>query len=237
MRRLLIGKSHKSEAGTVMRKFLTISITILMLVVIFTLLIFSESIQNALVDRRILQNLQGGNQDLLHEDGLNLVMIGSGGPIANDDRYSPCMAGFSPKTGFLVDAGPGAWKNISRFRLQADYISFVLLTHFHSDHIGDLGEAAMQNWAAGRSLPPRVYGPPGVESVVAGFRAAYEPDTRYRVLHHGGATMPEAAGRIKAEAFELKGDALTTVFDQDGLKIAAFQVDHHPIEPACGYRI
>lgn len=30
---------------------------------------------------------------------------------------------------------------------------------------------------------------------------------------------------------------MTTVFDQDGLKITVFRVDHHPIEPACGYRI
>jgi ribonuclease Z len=219
------------------KKYAAISIFVLLLAMFFALLALWKPVLNTLADRRIRRNLQGVNQDLIREGELNLVMIGSGGPIANEDRSSPSLAVFAGKTGFLVDVGPGAWKNISRFRLPAQHIAFVLLTHFHSDHIGDLGEVAMQTWAAGRKLPLRVYGPPGVENVVAGFQAAYALDKRYRVLHHGEETMPEAGGRIEAEAFELKGNALTTVFDQDGLKITAFQVAHHPIEPVCGYRI
>ena len=47
--------------------------------------------------------------------------------------------------------------------LHPQNLSAILLTHFHSDHIGDLGEALMQSWAAGRNHKINVYGPPGVE--------------------------------------------------------------------------
>jgi ribonuclease Z len=67
------------------------------------------------------------------------------------------------------------------------------LPHFHSDHIGDLGEFNMNTWAMGRPGPLRVYGPPGVERVVAGFAEAYALDTQYRIAHHGTEFLPKAA--------------------------------------------
>ncbi|MBU2549566.1 MAG: MBL fold metallo-hydrolase [Proteobacteria bacterium] len=200
-------------------------------------LLLSEPVRNALADRMIRRNLKSVDRGLLEQDSLNMVLVGSGGPIANDVRSSPCLAVFAGRTAFLVDVGPGAWKNINRFRLPADRFEFVLLTHFHSDHIGDLGEFSMQTWAAGRSRPLTVYGPPGVEKVVAGFRTAYELDARYRVLHHGEATMPPAAGGMNAAIVNPAGLGSALVRDYDGLKITAFLVDHHPVEAACGYRI
>ncbi|MFH1138173.1 MAG: MBL fold metallo-hydrolase [Pseudomonadota bacterium] len=200
-------------------------------------LLFSDRMQNALIDHRINRGLGVVDPALSGPDALRLALIGSGGPLANDRRSSPCLAVAAGRTVFLVDAGPGAWKNINRFRLPAADIGFVLLTHFHSDHIGDLGELSMQTWVAGRAAPLLVYGPPGVEKVAAGFQAAYALDAGYRVAHHGTATMPEEAGRINSSVFNLDEDQRTMVYDRDGLTIAAFRVDHQPASPACGYRI
>ena len=46
----------------------------------------------------------------------------------------------------------------------------MLLTHFHSDHIGDLGEAMTMSWTNGRPVALDVYGPPGVDRTVRRFR-------------------------------------------------------------------
>ena len=44
----------------------------------------------------------------------------------------------------------------------------MLLTHFHSDHIDGLGELLMQRWVStGNAVPVPLYGPPGVDKVVA----------------------------------------------------------------------
>ena len=115
----------------------------------------------------------------------------------------------------------------------------ILLTHFHSDHIADLGEMMLQRWAGGGNKTPiDVIGPTGVERVVEGFNLAYQLDAGYRVAHHGADTMPPSGAGGIAKPFELSAEANASavVFDQDGVKITAFKVDHRPVEPAVGYR-
>src|SRR5262245_3066029 len=86
---------------------------------------------------------------------------------------------------------PGAPRRASRSSpdLPLAEIGGVLLTHFHSDHIGDLGELNLQTWAAGRPAPLPVYGGPGVEDVVLGFNQAYRHDQGYRTAHHTARVM------------------------------------------------
>ncbi|MHA2400945.1 MAG: MBL fold metallo-hydrolase [Promethearchaeota archaeon] len=96
----------------------------------------------------------------------------------------------------LVDVGAGSRRTLAGLRLPVKNLSAVFLTHFHSDHIGDLGEVNMNSFAQGRDHKLEVYGPEGVEKVVDGFNLAYELDTAYRVAHHG----PEV---IHAEATSL----------------------------------
>jgi ribonuclease Z len=118
----------------------------------------------------------------------------------------------------------------------------VLLTHFHSDHIGDLGELQLQTWAGGRKGKLDVYGGPGVEGVVAGFNEAYRLDQGYRTEHHGERVMPSATWGMVAHTVELDGaptpnkDRSAIVYDDGALKITALEVDHAPIEPAYAFR-
>jgi ribonuclease Z len=113
-----------------------------------------------------------------------------------------------------------------------------LLTHFHSDHIGGLGEAITQSWIAGRAKPLDVYGPEGVARVVAGFGEAYAADVDYRVAHHLEQYMPPAAAGAQAREVALGDapDAAAIVFERNGLKVTMFRVDHDPVRPAVGYR-
>ena len=114
----------------------------------------------------------------------------------------------------------------------------VLLTHFHSDHIGELGEVTFARWTSGQAEPLDVYGPAGVEKVVAGFQAAYELDVSYRIAHHGADILPPDGAKADGHAIALTDDAPSHVFyDEDGLRITAFLVEHEPISPALGYRI
>jgi ribonuclease Z len=121
-------------------------------------------------------------------------------------------------------------------------IGGVLLTHFHSDHIGDLGELQLQGWAGGRKEKLAVYGGPGVERVVNGFNEAYALDQGYRTEHHGEEVMPSRSWGMVARTIELDGaptaakDRTAIVLDEGGLRITAIEVDHAPIAPAYAYR-
>jgi ribonuclease Z len=76
-----------------------------------------------------------------------------------------------------------------------------------------------------------------VDAVVAGFNAAYAFDRDYRVAHHGADINPPSGAGGEARPFAVDAQTQSVVvFENDGLKVTAFNVDHAPIEPAVGYR-
>ncbi len=154
---------------------------------------------------------------------------------AREGRAWPCSR---PDAFWVVDTGPGSWNRMALLRVDGARIGGVLLTHFHSDHIGDLGEFDLNTWVMGRTGPLRVYGPPGVERVVAGFEEAYALDAQYRIAHHGAELFSDAVGRLEPHtiAGPADGGGPAVVLDEDGLRITAFAVTHDPVKPAYGYR-
>ncbi len=175
---------------------------------------------------------------LLDDGALHVVICGSGSPLPSVERAGPCTAILAGGRMFLIDTGPGSTENLRLWGLPIGQLAGVLLTHFHSDHIGELGEVTFASWTSGRALPLDVYGPSGVEQVVAGFQAAYELDASYRVAHHGADVLAPDGAKANAHAIQLTEDAPSRVFyDEDGLLITAFLVEHEPIAPAVGYRI
>ena len=190
------------------------------------------------VMRRVLdRNL---STDLIAElpDGLHVALCGAGSPLPDPVRSGPCVAVVAGKTLFEVDAGSGAARNLMRMRLPPGRIEALFLTHFHSDHIDDLGEVAMQRWTgAAHQSPLPVYGPPGVEEVVAGFNQAYRLDASYRTAHHGPTVAPPSGAGMEAHTFPVPAaGAAAVVWDQGGVRITTFRVDHEPVSPAVGYR-
>jgi ribonuclease Z len=144
-------------------------------------------------------------------DGLHLVLCGAGGPLPDPARSGPCVAVVAGDALFVVDSGSGAGRNLARLRLPPDHIHALFLTHFHSDHIDGLGELAILRWVGGAyETPLPVYGPEGVEEVVAGFDRAYRQDAGYRETR--------------------------LLWDEGGLRVSAFRVEHEPASPAVGYR-
>jgi ribonuclease Z len=201
------------------------------------------AVQDAVYLRAAEHSLAGTRNDLLADDALRVLLCGTGNPLADRDRADACTAVFAGGNIYLVDAGPGAWKNLALWRIPAPRLAAVMLTHFHSDHIGELGEINLQTWAQGRDHPLRVFGPPGVDQVVEGFAQAYSLDEGYRIAHHGAALMPRASWQMTPVAVKIDSPAgapcaggSATVLDENGLKVTAFTVDHAPVAPAYGYR-
>jgi ribonuclease Z len=138
----------------------------------------------------------------------------------------------------VVDAGTGGARNLQRLGFTPGRSEAQFLTHFHSDHIDGLGEMAMLRWTgAAHDSPLPVYGPAGVEEVVAGFAGAYRQDAAYRTAHHGEAVAPPSGAGMTVRPFALPapGEA-PVVYESNGLRITAFAVDHDPVRPAVGYR-
>lgn len=212
---------------------------ILAVVVGVGILAFSQRIAiiEGILGRAMVVQMGTNTMDAL-EDGLHLALCGAGGPMPSPKASGPCVAVVAGKKLFVVDAGTDGLRNLQRMAYPVGEIEAVLLTHFHSDHIDGLGELGTIRWASGDvSHPLAVYGPPGVEDVVAGFNAAYAQDFIYRHEHHGDAVTPLEAAGLEAYTFALpEMGRLEPVFSDGDIRIEALVVDHAPVAPAVGYK-
>ncbi len=170
-------------------------------------------------------------------DGLHVGLCGAGSPMPDPARAGPCVAVVAGRQLFVVDSGPGSTRRLQLMQLPPAQVSAVFLTHFHSDHIGDLGELMLQHWGGGAAAAPLpIYGPTGVDQVVAGFEQAYSLDRGYRVAHHGPKVMPPTGWGGVAHPFAIsKTGPNVVVLSGPDLTVTAFPVDHEPVEPAVGY--
>src|SRR5882724_2625244 len=149
-------------------------------------------------------------------DGLHAAIAGSGSPLPDRARGNPCVAVIAGERVFIVDAGEQASETLNRMQIEPGRIEAVLLTHFHSDHIGGLGSLTIQRWVGERSTGRmRVLGPPGLDRVVAGLNEAYALDNGYRTAHHGEAVAATDAAGMTAEPFGLPQDADSIVVLDD----------------------
>ena len=170
-------------------------------------------------------------------DGLHVGLCGSGSPMADPTRAGPCTVVVAGRRMFVVDSGEGSVRTLTLMNLPPARIDAVFITHFHSDHIGDLGELMLQHWASGAATTPvPIYGPTGVDQVVQGFMAAYGLDRGYRIAHHGPKVVPPPGFGGAPHPFPMtKTSPDVVLIDAPDLKVTAFPVDHGPVDPAVGY--
>ena len=206
-----------------------------LLVVVFGLFVMRSDISYILMGR-LLEDRLAAAATLQLEDGLYVGLCGAGSPLADPERSQPCTVVFAGDKMFLFDVGSSI--NIGLMGFGPGDIDGIFLTHYHSDHIGMLGEVMMQRWVGGNNTQPLpVYGPEGIQQIVDGFNMAYALDSGYRTAHHGEPIAPTSGKGGSAHRFDVTGEELLEVYNDGSVKISAFTVHHDPIVPAVGYRI
>ncbi|MFN3820590.1 MBL fold metallo-hydrolase [Blastomonas sp.] len=217
-----------------MRRLLTVAV--ILLVVLAAAGWLAREQLGEILFARAVQATYGTDATAGLDDGLHVILCGTGSPLPDPDRSGPCALVIAGKQVFLVDAGSGAGRRIGQIGVPLAKVDATFLTHFHSDHIDGLGEVLMLRWAAsGRTVPMPVYGPEGVDKVVSGFDTAYTADYGYRIAHHGADIMPRSGAGAQAFTIPTR-DGAQTVYERGGVKVQAFGVRHDPVEPALGYR-
>jgi len=223
-----------------MRRILTILLGSLSLlaIVLYAVLMNVSEVQDEVL-RRVLETKMAHSHAELYQPGsLDLVFCGSGSPMPDPKRKQACIGIFAGDQFYLIDTGPGSAPRLANMGVPTGGLKGVFWTHYHSDHIGGIGEVILNSWAGGRTRPLDVWGPAGISQVTAGFNQAYQLEFSYRTAHHGPEIFPPAGSRLQPHRIDVPDwQTSVTVLERDGLKVTAFLVDHRPIEPALGYRV
>jgi ribonuclease Z len=195
-----------------------------------------DAIDLALYHRLALAAATAPNPALADKNELSLLICGSGSPLPDRARAAACSVVAAGKDLYVVDAGGGSVRNLLDWHTPLADVRGIFITHFHSDHIEELGELRLQTWVAGRKAPLKVYGPPGIEDVVAGFNQAYAHDAVYRTAHHGAAMLPPDVVPMVAVVVPMDASGKTIALQANGLTVSAIKVKHDPVTPSYGYR-
>lgn len=166
-------------------------------------------------------------------DSLKVVLLGTGvGPVVNLQQYGASILVEAGGQRLLFDCGRGATIRLAQAGVPIGSITRVFLTHLHSDHVIQLPDLLLVGWAAGRrAVPLAVWGPVGTRAMMDHLLEAFDFDIRTRrdVDEH----FP-AAG-ITVVSHEITADGV--VFNENGVTVTAFLVDHGLVQPAFGYRV
>jgi ribonuclease Z len=160
---------------------------------------------------------------------IKITLLGTGCPPPVIDRFGPSTLVEAGGKRFVVDAGRGATQRLRQLKVPWATVQGVLLTHLHSDHVVGFPDLWLTGWLTGaRTTPLRVWGPPGTKKMMSHLRQAYDFDIQIRI----------SDDKSSAKGVELVTEEISegVVYDEDGVKITAFEVDHSPVKPAFGYR-
>jgi ribonuclease Z len=165
-------------------------------------------------------------------DNLKIILLGTGvGPPVNLRQFGASTLIEAGSVRLLFDCGRGATFRLAQVEVPLGSISRVFLTHLHSDHVIQLPDLFLTGWVGGgRSIPLEVWGPKGTRDMMDHLQRAFAFDIHMR--RDVDERAPGSGIRVVSHDIE-QG----IVFDQQGVKVTAFLVDHSPVTPAFGYRV
>ena len=107
---------------------------------------------------------------------LEVTILGSGTLMPSSTRRSAGHFITFGSTHVLMDCGSGTTHGMARWGVAWDRISHILLTHFHTDHVGDLAPllfALSHGSNPRRTDPLTVVGPPGLHLLMDRLAEAF----------------------------------------------------------------
>lgn len=164
-----------------------------------------------------------------------LVLLGTGTPNADPERFGPSVAVVVNDTPYLVDFGPGVVRRASAaYRngvkgLQVSKLSHAFVTHLHSDHTTGYPDLILTPWVLEREVPLQVFGPTGLAEMTRHIQAAYHLDVEVRL--NGLEPINQSGHKVQVTEIEPG-----VIYQDENVKVTAFKVPHGSWEPAFAYR-
>jgi ribonuclease BN (tRNA processing enzyme) len=170
------------------------------------------------------------------QSATRVVLLGTGTPNADPDRFGPSVAIVVGDASYLVDFGVGVVRRAAAAEragisaLAAPKLTRAFATHLHSDHTLGLADLILSPWVLDRETPLDLYGPRGLKAMTRHLVAAYEDDIRLRTT--GG----EPRHKYDPHVVTVHEISPGIVYKDGRVTVTAFSVPHGAWTPAFGYR-
>ena len=165
-----------------------------------------------------------------------VVLLGTGTPNADPDRFGPSLAIVVNDTPYLVDYGPGVVRRAAAAArdkgikgLSADKLKVAFTSHLHSDHTAGLPDLILTPAVLDRHAPLLLYGPKGIKSMSEHILKAYEQDIDIR-------TRGLENGDPKAYIVDAREIRPGVIHKDENVTVKAFAVKHGQWKEAYGFR-
>ncbi len=167
----------------------------------------------------------------LSAEVLRVVILGSGTPRLDIDRFSQSILVEAGDERLLFDTGRGTAIRLSQMNVNLSSINNIFFTHLHSDHIVGFPDVLMTGWVYQREKTLNIFGPSGTKNFVDNIKDAFNEDIKIRLEKPEELKMPGLKTYVKEIS-----DGL--VYKSKNIEVHAIDVDHGGgVEHAYGYKI
>lgn len=165
---------------------------------------------------------------------IKVTLLGTGTPIVNINRFGMSTLVEAGSQKLLFDAGRAAVLRLQQQGTSIRDLNAVFITHLHSDHLTGLPDLyataeILPLAIGGRKKPLELWGPDGIDNVARGIELMFTENNRVRAERN----------EIAQEATHIATHQLSEglVYEQDGVRVTAFLVNHGNVVPAYGFRV
>jgi ribonuclease Z len=167
-------------------------------------------------------------------DDFRVTLLGTGSPQPDIERFGPGTLIQVAGQTLLFDCGRGVSQRLLQEKVPLGQVGQLFLTHLHSDHVVGIPDL----WLTGWLEPPwgqrkgalSIYGPAGTQDMMRNLAKAFAWDIETRVRD-----QKLSRDNVAVRVTEI-GEG--TVYQSNGVKISAFEVDHgDEVKPVFGFRI
>lgn len=178
-----------------------------------------------------------------------VLVMGSGDPNPNPYRYGPALAVIVNDYPYFIDAGEGWWRALGKSVQSQDAIDlyevmdtgnlkYMFLTHLHEDHTVGLPSFIYNPYKFSSNLPQtdkKVYGPAGVDEMMANINAAWRID-RNELMQGSTVAPADGSTAVGVPVWPHVGINGRKVFEDDNVLVEAFPTQHGFLENTHAYR-
>jgi ribonuclease BN (tRNA processing enzyme) len=156
--------------------------------------------------------------------GTRLITLGTrGGPLLTVWRAQSSNALIVNGIPYIIDAGDGVTRRLTRAEIGFRDIDTIFITHPHSDHTSGL-PALLSALDSTRTKPVNVYGPPGTAETVNGILPFLDVNAEVRVSDGTRAV-------IASKIFSGHNKEPGVIFQDANIKVTAVENSHFHFAP------